>query len=123
MIKDFTDLIAWQEAFRLSIEIYKATKTFPRNEVFGISSQMRRAAVSIPSNLAEGFARSSVKEKINFYFISQGSATELQTQFLIAKEIGYIDSNIFASIFALSKNTSRLIAGLIRSSRNRLSVS
>lgn len=123
MIKDFTNLIAWQAAFKLSIEIYKLTKLFPKDELFGITAQMRRAAVSAASNLAEGFARISIKEKIKFYYISQGSVTELQNQLMIAREIGYISPDVFAEIFQSSKSTTRLIAGLIRSTKSRLSVS
>ena len=76
-IKSFTDLIAWQEAHKLALIVYKTTKKFPENEKFGLVSQMRRSAVSITSNIAEGFSRVSKKEKLQFYAIARGSLTEL----------------------------------------------
>ena len=84
-IKSFTDLNAWKESHKLVLMVYGVTKTFPREEIFALVSQMRRCAVSITSNIAEGFSRQSYKEKVQFYSISQGSVTELQSQLLIAR--------------------------------------
>jgi len=79
-IRSYRDLIIWQEAKNLTIVIYKITDKFPRSELYGLTSQIRRAAVSIPSNIAEGFGRKSKKEKIKFLHISFGSGAELETQ-------------------------------------------
>src|ERR1035437_4154937 len=94
-IRSFTDLIVWQEAHKLVSMIYKETKTFPKDEIFGIVSQMRRAAVSITSNIAEDFSRHSNKEKVQFFSISHGSLTELQNQLLIARDVGYLSKESF----------------------------
>lgn len=97
-IKSFTDLLAWKEAHKLVLMVYKATKRFPKDEMFGLISQMRRAAVSIVSNIAEGFARQSYKEKVQFYFLARGSSTELQSQLLISRDLGLLNSHDFRKI-------------------------
>jgi four helix bundle protein len=89
-IKTFTDLNAWRESYKMVLLIYKITDNFPGKEDFALTSQMRRAAVSVSSNIAEGFSRRSNKEKIQFYHMSLGSITELQNQLLIAKGVGYL---------------------------------
>lgn len=89
-IKSFTDLNTWKEAHKLVLLIYKITKQFPHEEQFGLTNQIRRAVVSITSNIAEGFSRSSYKEKSQFYSISLGSLTEVQNQLLIARDLKYI---------------------------------
>jgi four helix bundle protein len=94
-IKSFTDLNAWREAHSLVLEIYKLTKKFPKEEQFGLANQIRRAIVSISSNIAEGFSRSSYKEKSQFYTMALGSLTEVQSQLLIAKDIPYITKDEF----------------------------
>jgi len=116
-IKSFTDLNAWKEGHKLVLIIYKITKDFSRDELFGLTSQIRRAVVSITSNLAEGFSRQSYKEKVQFYCIAQGSVTELQNQLLIAKDIGYIDNKKFQEIAQQTIITHKLINGLIKKSR------
>lgn len=89
-IRSFTDLHAWQKAHELVLEVYKITKYFPREEQFGLTNQIRRASISVSSNLAEGFSRRSYKEKIQFYSMALGSTTEVQNQLLIAKDVDYI---------------------------------
>ena len=116
-IRMFTDLNTWKEAHKLVLAIYEETKNFPREEIFGLVSQMRRAAVSITSNIAEGFSRQSYKEKIQFYSIAQGSLTELQNQSLIAKDVGYIDAEVFQKIAGQTITVHKLLTGLIKSSR------
>lgn len=118
-IRTFTDLKAWQEAHKLVIIIYKTTKNYPKEEFFGLVSQMRRASVSISSNIAEGFSRGSYKEKIKFYRIAQGSLTELQNQLLISKDIKYINKDKFDIIADQTIVVIKLINGLIKSSRNK----
>lgn len=112
-ITSFTDLIAWKEAHKLVLMIYEVTKNFPRDEVFGLISQMRRCSVSISSNIAEGFTRRGKNEKIQFYKISQGSLTELQNQLIISKDIQYIDSDIFKNITNQTITVNKIIYGLI----------
>ena len=88
-IRNFEDLQVWQEAHQLALDVYKATGTYPQREQYGLVSQMRRAAVSVPANIAEGFGRKSVKEKLNFYNIAQGSLSELKYYFILARDLGY----------------------------------
>lgn len=117
-IRDFTDLKAWQEAHKLVISIYGHTKKFPREESFGLTQQIRRAAVSISSNIAEGFSRTSAKEKIQFYRIAHGSLTEVQNQLLISRDVEYLDKSLFQEISICTVTVSKLINGLIKSARD-----
>ena len=116
-IKSFTDLNAWREAHTLVLEIYRITKQFPKEEQFGLTNQIRRAGVSITSNIAEGFSRNSYREKVQFYSMSLGSLTEVQNQLLIARDIGYIETDIFQKVAAQSVAVNKLINGLIKSSK------
>lgn len=116
-IKSFTDLNAWKEGHKLVLMIYQITKNFPKDEIFGLISQMRRCVVSITSNLAEGFSRQSYKEKIQFYYTAQGSVTELQNQLLICKDIKLIDKKEFQRLADQSIIIHKLINGLIKSSK------
>lgn len=120
-IQVFTDLVAWQESHALALMIYKITRKFPKEEIFGLVSQLRRAAVSITSNIAEGFSRISYAEKIHFYSIALGSTTEVQNQLLIARDIGYIDKEDFSLVDLQSVKAHKLLNGLIKSSRSFLS--
>lgn len=117
VIKSFLDLDAWKEGHKLVLEVYLITKSFPKQETFGLSSQMRRCAVSITSNVAEGFSRQSYKEKIQFYFIAQGSVTELQNQFIISKDIEYISLEKFNLLFSQAVIVHKILNGLIKKSR------
>lgn len=116
-IKSFTDLNAWKEAHVLVIMIYKITKTFPKDELFGLISQIRKCAVSITSNISEGFSRPTYKEKIKFYYISLGSVTELQNQALIARDIKYLPNQDFQKIASQTITVHKLINGLIKKSK------
>lgn len=116
-IKSFTDLIVWQEGHKLVLMIYQITKEFPKEEIFGLTSQIRRAAVSITSNIAEGFTRQSLKEKIYFYSISQGSITETQNQLLIARDIKYINNEKFQEIAEKTVTVNKLLNGLLRKTK------
>jgi four helix bundle protein len=106
------DLLAWQEAIALVKDIYRLTSGFPREELLVLTSQMRRAAISIPSNIAEGAARSGPKEFLRFLSIARGSLSELDTQLMIAAELGYLEGN--APNERVEKPF-RLIAGLMAS--------
>lgn len=119
-IQSFTDLVAWREAHKLVLMIYQLTKRFPREEQFGLTNQIRRASVSISSNIAEGFSRRSQDEKNRFYFIAQGSTTEVQNQLLIARDVGYIDSETFKEAAEQTVKVHKLVNGLIKSSRSKI---
>ncbi|MBI5621800.1 four helix bundle protein [Candidatus Falkowbacteria bacterium] len=119
-IKNFTDLITWQEAHKLVILIYTITKNFPSEEKFGLISQMRRSAISISSNIAEGFGRQGYKEKIKFYYLAQGSLTELKNQIIIAYDIHYLAQEKFTEITEQINHAHRLLQGLITKSKTFL---
>ena len=119
-IKSFTDLNAWKKAHKLALTIYKITKQFPKEELYSLINQIRRAAVSISSNIAEGFSRESYKEKVQFYSIAKGSTTEVQSQLLIARDLKYLSKKEFNKIAELSITTHKLITGLIKSSKLRI---
>ena len=114
-IKSFTDLIAWRKGHQLVLAVYKSTNEFPKKEIFALTNQMCRCAVSITSNIAEGFSRKGIKEKIQFYHMSLGSLTELQNQLLIARDIDYLSKNEFTELADQTVEVSKLINGLVRS--------
>lgn len=116
-IKSFTDLNAWQEARKLALMIYKITGNFPQAERFGLIDQMRCAAVSITCNIAEGFSRSSYIEKAHFYSIALGSTTELQSQLILAKDLGFLSNQNFSEANNLSVAVHKLLNGLIEKSK------
>ncbi len=113
----FEQLQAWQEAHKLTLMVYQATKAFPDEEKFGLVSQMRRAAVSVPANIAEGFKRRGIQEKTRFYNISEGSLEELKYYFVLSKDLGYIQSA--EDCAAQSETVGRLLNGLIASTERR----
>ena len=119
-IKSFTDLMVWQEGHRLVLSIYRATRDFPKEEVYSLVSQMRRATVSITSNIAEGFGRHTYKEKIQFYYLAQGSLIELKNQILIAKDVGYLKKECFDDLAKKANITHSLLQGLITKSKSFL---
>ncbi len=91
--KSFKDLIVWQKAYRLVLEVYKITKAFPRSETYGLTQQIRRAAISLPSNIAEGYGRKHKAEYQQFLSIAYASLLELETQYLLSLDLNYIDKN------------------------------
>ncbi len=115
MIRSFTDLVAWKEAHKLVLMVYKITKDFPRQETYSLVDQIQRAVVSISSNIAEGFSRKSSKEKTQFFYISLGSLTETQNQLLVARDLGYLKQEGFKDIALHTVYVSKLINGLIKS--------
>ena len=117
-INRFQDLQVWQEAHALVLQVYKTTQTFPKTEVYGLTSQMRRAAVSIPANIAEGFTRYGIKDKLKFYNIAEGSLEELKYYFILSDDLGYIDSN--TELMRAADQVGRLLNGLIHSTQRRL---
>lgn len=118
-IRSFTDLNVWKEGHKLVIMIYKATKNFPKDELFGLTNQIRRAVVSITSNIAEGFSRNTFKDKTQFYAIALGSLTEVQNQLLVARDVGYIDNTAFKEIGNQTVVVSKLCNGLLKSNRSK----
>lgn len=118
-IRDFRDLNAWKKGHELVLAIYSLTRRFPKEELFGLSSQMRRSAVSITSNIAEGFSRRSYKEKVYFFIVSAGSLTELQNQLLISKDVKYITEKQFCNLFELSVTVQKILSGLTKKTRSK----
>ena len=116
-MKTHKDLTVWSKSLDFVEEIYKATAIFPEEEKFGLISQMRRAAVSIPSNIAEGAARNSTKEFIRFLYISLGSLSEVETQLIIAEKLNYLNRSIEDKIEEIRK----MLLSLIKSLKNKLS--
>jgi four helix bundle protein len=114
----FKDLVVWQRAVDLSLEIYRLTSAFPTSEQFSLTSQMRRAAVSIASNIAEGNGRASKGEYLQFLGHAKGSNCELQTQLIIAGKLGLGNMEAYNSANELSSDVSRLLLALIRSLKN-----
>jgi four helix bundle protein len=119
MGQSFRELIAWQRSMELVTEIYRVTETFPRNEIYGLTAQLRRAAVSIASNIAEGQARHSHREFMHFLSTSRGSSAEVQTQLLIAKNLSYIDTDKTENLVEHTSNVCRLINALYSSIERR----
>ncbi len=116
-MRDHTRLRAFELADNLAIEIYRATQPFPREEQFGMTSQMRRAAVSIASNIVEGCARHTETEYLRFLDIAFGSARELEYQISLATRLGFLSHAIGDAVAALAQETSKVLGGLIRSLR------
>ena len=114
-LHDHKELIAWQKAIELVEEVYKMTQTFPKEEMFGIISQMRRCSISIPSNIAEGHSRNSSGEFKQFLGIAKGSSAELETQLIIAQKLGCITNEKLGEINSVLVNVRKLISGLLRS--------
>jgi four helix bundle protein len=114
-MKTHRDLNVWNNSINLVTQIYKITKDFPKNEIFGITSQIRRAAVSIPSNIAEGAARNSKKEFNNFLSIALGSASELETQIIISKNLNYLSIANSESLISQLTTIQKMIMGLMKS--------
>ena len=113
-IKSLEDLEIWNEGLSLVEKIYAVTQKFPKEEIYGLSSQLRRAAVSIPSNVAEGFRRYHNKEYKQFLYVTLGSCAELETQITIAKELKYIEQDIEVAILEKLDHICRMISNLIK---------
>src|SRR5271156_2595723 len=115
----YKDLIAWRKAMDLVTEIYRVTRTFPRHELYGLSNQLRRAAVSVPSNIAEGKGHRSDREFGHFLFHAPGSLLEVQTQIMIAKELQYISVGESERVLASADTLGRSLNALINSLREK----
>lgn len=117
-IRNFQDLIAWQESRSLALKVYSVTSKFPKQESFSLVDQMRRCAISISSNIAEGFSRNSQKEKRQFYYMSLGSVTELQNQLILSKDLNYVNNEEFSDVYEQTIRVHKLTNGLIKSSKS-----
>lgn len=114
-IHHFTDLIAWQKNHNLVLQIYRKTKNFPKEEIFGLTSQIRRAASSITANIAEGYGRFHSKDRIRFYIQARGSSAEVQNHLILAKDLNYISNTEFEQLKTISFEGYKIICGLINS--------
>ncbi len=110
----FGKLIVWQKGILLSKKIYQITKTFPREELYGLTDQLKRSSVSIPSNIAEGYGRNSRADYKRFLSIALGSVYELQTQLIISKELNFLNEKIYNEIISLSKEIDRMLYAMIK---------
>jgi len=114
MIKTYRDLIVWQHGINLVYLVYQATNSFPKEEVYGLVSQIRRSSISIPSNIAEGFGRNSKQDYIRFLNISIGSLYELQTQLEISLKLKYISQKDYLCLFEKSRELERMFSSLTK---------
>jgi len=115
------DLVVWQKAMQLAREVYRATAVFPRAEVFGMTAQLRRAAVSIASNLAEGSARRTSADFLSFLHIARGSQAEIDTQLQLARDLGFLADCVAADLLAKNDEVGRLLTAVIHGVRRRQS--
>jgi four helix bundle protein len=115
-IRSFTDLKVWQEGHKLVLLVYECTKEFPREEIFGLTSQLRRAAVSVTSNITEGFGRRTKAEKTQFYYLANGSLLEVKNQLIIAKDLKYISEKRCNEVLNNASYTHAILQALIKSS-------
>lgn len=120
-VRTYQDLTAWQKAFDLCSDVYHATKRFPRSEVYGLAGQMQRAAVSIPSNIAEGFGRRTTADFLRSLYIAYGSICEVQTQALLATKLCYLPDQEAGRLLQSIGDTERLTKALIRALERKLS--
>lgn len=115
MIKSFTDLDTWKAAHSFRVDVINQTLKFGKEHQYGLTSQLQRAAISVGSNIAEGFGRQGKQEKLQFYRISRGSLTEVQDQFILARDIKLIGDDVFSKLAKESVDVHKLLNGLIRS--------
>ena len=118
-VKSYKDLTVWQKAMDLVVMVYQATRDFPREELYGLTNQLRRAAVSIPSNIAEGQARNSTAEFRNFLSIARGSLAEVETQLLIAERLNYLGSEKLREILAVQIEVNKMTNALMNKLAHR----
>ena len=112
-ITDFRDLVAWQKAHRLAVNIYKTTEAFPKSEQFGLTNQIRRAIVSVVSNIAEGFGRRTKADRVHFYDMARASLHETQAQLLIAKDVKYLPESSYMELESTTIECHKILTGLI----------
>ncbi len=118
--KNHKELLVWQKAMQLVVDVYNLIRLLPKEETYGLSDQMRRAAISIPSNIAEGNARSSQKDMVHFLYIAQGSRAELETQLELCELIGYISKERLEPVLMQTQEIGRMLSGLIKSTLQQI---
>jgi four helix bundle protein len=123
MVKSFRDLQVWQRSIQLSVSVYRLTKDFPREEIYGMTNQMRRASVSVASNIAEGHGRMSTGEYRQFLGMARGSNSELQTQLEIARALGFGNSKVIEEVEGLSFEVGKMISGVLNAIKDGARVS
>jgi four helix bundle protein len=119
IVRSYRDLVVWKKAMALVLDVYRSTQTFPRTETYGLVSQLRRAVISIPSNIAEGQARLSTGEFRQFPGNARGSRMEVETQVLLARELGYLDRDESEDLLSTTTEIGRILNGLLNSLPNR----
>ncbi len=119
MLKNYKELKVWQKSYQLCLVIYKATKTFPKSEGFGLTSQMRRAALSIPSNIAEGYGRKTTPDYLRSLYIAYGSTCELETQILLSGDLDYLNKESLSELLRDIGEVERMLKALIKSLENK----
>jgi four helix bundle protein len=112
-MESYKELIAYQKGYKLALEIYTATQKYPKEEIYGLTSQMRRSAVSIPCNIAEGYRRGHRKEYIQFLHMAHGSCGELETLLSLSHDLAFIEGVVFEDLYRLQEEVSKLLKGLI----------
>lgn len=120
MLRNFKELKVWQKSYQLCLDLYKITKDFPNEEKYGLTSQMRRAAISIPANIAEGYGRKTIPDYVRCLYIAYGSTCELETQTLLSGDLDYLNENNQNSILEKIKEVERMLMALIKSLENKL---
>jgi len=118
-IKSFKDLIVWQKATDFAITVYKLSSNFPKEELYGLTSQLRRAVISISSNIAEGFKRKTRKEKIQFYSIALGSLAEVESQLSISERLGYIKQDIYEDALNTISELEKMLGKFTMSAKDK----
>ena len=118
-MKTFRELIVWQKAMSFVTEIYKVPKQFPKDEAFGLTSQIKRSAVSIPSNISEGYGRQGLNDYLRFLNIAMASLFELQTQLEIAYNLEYFNKEKFDNLYELTREIERMLSSFIRSIKSK----
>ena len=116
-MKDFRDLKVWEKAHALTLNVYRATASFPRDEIFGLTSQLRRACTSIPANIAEGCGRGTDADFARFLQIAMGSACESDYELLLARDLNYLDSDSYTALFEAVCEVKRMLAALLQAVR------
>ena len=119
MLKNFKELKVWQKSYQLCLELYGIIKKFPNEEKYGLSSQMRRAAISIPSNIAEGYGRKTIPDYVRCLYIAYGSTCELETQILLSGDLNYLNNDDQVILLDKIKEVERMLMALIKSLENK----
>ncbi|GAB4482934.1 MAG: four helix bundle protein [Thermodesulfovibrionales bacterium] len=120
MLKNYNELKVWQESFGLCKDVCRLAKSFPREEIYGLTSQMRRAAVSVPSNIAEGYGRKTTPEYVRSLYIAYGSLCELETQLLLARDMKFMEDEALSAVFNRIGDIERMLKAMMRKLEERV---